>query len=441
MLLLSHCISRNRTIFRNPADDRKADSANRNSGRPSGLIPALCLAVTLSGCGTNNSHSGNSDDDSVRPAGVTVSLGSQSESEDRSQQTTGTAGAAESNVELLLRAIEDLRAHPLPADANESQEMNRQRNQRIVEVATDVIRLSADDQSQRREFDRGVAELLEARLQLALYGDAEDVDRLYEDARALHESDPDSDAAAEGIYTLARFAHEMAKRQGRTDVRWFENFARWSREFAGQFPAHRKRATALLLGAGRSCEIHAFELEAEASRRMLTEARLCFADLTENFSDDDAAGEAAAALRRMSLPGSRLSQFAGPVLDGAFLDADDLLGKVSIIYFWESHNQEFVEKMLPLLKQAAIAGKGSLNFVGVNLDEDIRDVRAFTAKHAPPGRQIVYTKAGQQGWDSPLVRFWGISRCPVVWLVQKDGVVAAVDVTHRDMVNSLKTLF
>lgn len=341
-----------------------------------------------------------------------------------------------------LKTIRQLRAAPVSGDQQEARQTQRKRNLRIVQLATEVLRQTMGQTDQAAQFDAGIKQLLEARFQLALNGTDQDVQQLYADVQALNDRDPKSAHAADGIYYLAKFAHTNARLQGRSDSMWFENFSRWAREFADRFPQQSDRAASLLFGAGRSCEMHSVIMESEAeASRLRTEAKLCYTALVNGFGATTQGQEAAAVLRRMALPGKRLSQFAGPTLDGGYVNAEDLVDKVTVIYFWDSGNAEFVDKLLPLLKQAAAVADNRLRFIGVPLDEDESQLRSFVNANQVPGEQIFLLEASKRSWNSPLVRFWGISRSPSVWLVERDGIVQVVDVGGPQLVEKMRPLF
>ncbi len=341
-----------------------------------------------------------------------------------------------------LKTIRQLRAAPISEDQPQAGETQRKRNLRIVQLATEVLRLSMGQPQQAAQFDAGIRQLLEARYQLALHGTDQDVEQLYADVQALNDRDPNSAHAADGIYYLAKFAHTNARLLGRNDSMWFENFSRWAREFADRFPQQSDRAASLLFGAGRSCEMHSVVMATETdARRLRTEAQLCYALLVKSFGGTTQGQEATAVLRRMALPGKRLSQFAGPTLDGGYVNADDLVAKVTVIYFWDSENAEFVEKLLPLLQQAAAVVDARLRFIGVPLDDDESRLRSFVKANRVPGQQIFFAEAAQRSWNSPLVRFWGISRSPSVWLVEPSGIVRVVDVGGPQLVEKMRPLF
>lgn len=350
--------------------------------------------------------------------------------------------ADDDEAALMLRAIRTLRADALPEKEDAARKELRRRNLKVVDLSAKIIAITVHRKDQSL-FRHAVREFLEARFQLALNGDDHDVDQLYTDVRTLNDRDPASFAAAEGVYYLARFAHNKARlAQGDEEPVWLHNFARWSREFAQRFPEQRQRAAALLFGAGRSCEMQSLSVgDLETSVQLMEEARRCYVTLTSSFGETDQGEEAQAVLRRLDLPGQKLSQFAGPTLSGEFLSAEELTGRVTLIYFWGADNDEFVDHLIPLLRLANAASNQKLWFVGVSLDPDEQRVRKFAADEQLPGRQVFFDDERRRGWDNPIVRFWGVSRIPSVWLIDRDGTVNAVDVRSGELVEATRRLF
>ncbi len=359
----------------------------------------------------------------------------------------GKAAAAAAAVPVdeattTLQEIQKLRMSPVPADLEQARAARRDRNLEVINLATRVLSLTVDDPEKQALFNQGIGQLLEARFQLALAGTKEDIDQLYADVEALNERDADSVAAMEGVYYLARFAHTKARLQGRENPVWFENFSRWAREFADRFPDQKARSQQLLFAAGRSCEMHSVVTESADERtRLMTEAKLCYTALAEKWPDSSQGQEAAAVLRRLALPGRALSQFSGPTLDGGFVNADQFPGKITVIYFWESESEEFRNDLLPLLQQAHAKLSEQVRFVGVNLDDDETTLNAFLEQQQVPGKQIFFASKDQRSWNSPLISFWGVSKNPGVWIVDKEGVVSAVDVGHATLVEEMRKLF
>ncbi len=341
-----------------------------------------------------------------------------------------------------LREIQQLRISPVPTDLAEARKTRRERNERIVDMATKVLRLTMHEEVRKPQFHLAVGQLLEARFQMALAGTQEDVDLFYADVQALNERDDKSIAAAEGVYYIARFAHTKAGLMGKSQPVWFETLSRWAREFADRFPEQAPRAASLLFGAARSCELQSLASpDKELSTRLLTESRLCYTALAEKFATTDQGQEASASLRRMALAGQTLSQFSGPTLEGGFVTSDDFSGIPTVIFFWDSESDEFTTDLLPVLAKISTALPSSkLRLVGVALDEDEETLNAYLENHKVPGQQIFFTQGEQRSWNSPLVRFWGIAQSPTVWLVDAEGKVLSTSLEAVELVPAIQKL-
>lgn len=324
-----------------------------------------------------------------------------------------------------LREIQQLRIAPVPTDLAEARTTRRERNERIIELATSVLRATMNEEDRLPQFHQAIGQLMEARFQLALSGTQSDIDAFYADAQALNDRDPKSIAAAEGAYYVARFAHTKAGLVGKKEPVWFETLSRQAREFAERFPQQQQRAVSLLFGAARSCELQAsIASDAALATRLMTEAKLCYSALAETFAKSDQGQEATASLRRLALPGQILSQFSGPTADGGFVSADEFPGKPTLIYFWESESEEFADVLLPELNRIREqVSADRLRMIGVALDDEETAMNAFMEDHPVPGQQIYFLDPDQRSWNSPLVRFWGIAECPSVWLLDRDGRV------------------
>lgn len=249
--------------------------------------------------------------------------------------------------------------------------------------------------------------------------------------------------AAEAIYYAARFAHTKAALLGKSQPEWFETLSRWAREFSDRFPDQQQRAVTLLFGAARSCELHALSAtDADLSQRLLTEAKLCYGSLAEHFPQTPQGQESTAVLRRMAVTGQPLTQFSGPTIDGGLVTAEDFTGKPTLIYFWSSEDAEFVEGMLPMLQKIrAQAGSDRLRIVGVPLDKEEAQLEAFMDSHPVPGQQIFFPNPDQRSWNSPLIRFWGLSKSPSIWLIDAKGAVVSTTLSTADIVPALQKVF
>jgi len=406
------------------------------------LVVACLLPVLVIGCGGSDSSpvSSGSETASLEPSSqrgpVTASI--------RTADSSGTPDGGNTGAARLVVEEQD----PIRQKLNEIQQLRvsaadgSDPNNAIVLRATEVLKLTMQDASRQEEFLEAIRQLLQARMQLALAGGQEEIELLYSDVRALSERDENSAAAAEGIYYLARFAHTKGRQLRQRNLEWYVDFSRWAREFAQRFPEQKERSLSLLFGAGRSCEMNAAKADDdEMSARLRAEAKLCYFMLFEHWSEESQGQEAAAVLRRFNLPGKELSQFSGQCLDGTHVTAKQLPGKITLIYFWDSGNGEFAEGWVPDLKNVeSKLGPERIRFIGVNLDEDRQTCEAEVSRLELPGDQIFSDDENTRGWNSPLVRFWGVSQSPSVWLVAADGIVDAVDLRKPELIPHLRAL-
>ena len=333
-----------------------------------------------------------------------------------------------------LRKIRNLKASLAAGDDASNGKFDRQGCLRIIELATQLIAETAHDDHQERLFEAAVVELLEARRNLALNGDASDIQQLYRDVESLNSADPSSASAAEGLHCLAVFAHTMARQSSESSERWPLEAGRWSREFAQRFPQDQERAVTLLYVAGRSNELRSISATATSSgQSMRAEAKRCYEMLVQRFPHSEAARDAATSLRRFALPGQQLNQFAGPTLDGGFVSAESFIGTATVLYFWNSTSPDFQSDFLPALKALEAAAGDNIQFVGISLDQERAAVKKSCVQHALPGRQIFFPSADQRGWGNPLVRFWGISHSETAWFLDADGIAVDVDLTGPEL--------
>lgn len=373
----------------------------------SGFCGAGLSLALLAGCG----GSAPTGDKSAEPSGLpTASIGG-----GKSKNATDEAPAPGS-PEWNLLEIGKIRVQPAP-DANKLSvdklaDIRRERNEKVIDLATAVIAATHDDPKQEPSFVAGVHHLMEARTQLALQGAQEDVDALYADCETLQAKYPKSKAAAEAAFARVLYARTNATLHALREPRWLDEFARQARLFAAGFPDEEARALVALQAAARSCELNQ-RSEAAAG---------CYAEIEKRYPNHQHAAQATAALRRLHLKGQRL-ELAGPTLEGGFARIDDFAGKTVLVCFWDTESEEFL-KAAPMIQAVAKKyAKHGLAVVGVNLDEEEADVTEFLEKHPMPWPHIFHPDPVQRRWDNPVAKHYGVLDVPNLWLVNAEGVV------------------
>lgn len=295
-------------------------------------------------------------------------------------------------------------------------ELRRERNQQLVDLATEAIARThkETDPSKVRVFDLAVHHLLEAELQLALTGDKDHVDAIYEHASSLYERDPKSKAAVEAGQVLISFARLNAQRYGQQEPKWLEEYGRLARQFAKHFPQEERQAIPILFAAGQSCEFHG----------MTAEAIQCFAMVREAFPESTAAERIPPILRRLNLKGQPL-QLAGPTIGGGFVNAEELQGKPLLVVFWTTQAQPFVRQLSTLQELLEGVDPNRLNVVSVNLDDDDNEaaVQAFLESNGLDWPTIFQTDPEKRGWNNPVAAYYGIQSVPLYWVVSSKGTV------------------
>ncbi len=335
--------------------------------------------------------------------------------------------------EWALEEIALLKAEPISDDPAKVGQLRRERNSKIIDLATKLISETHDDPTKEKYFNDAVRQLLEMRLEMALAGQPDDIDALFDDVKNLDERDHNSVAAEEGAFTLVRYAHGNAQRFAGTEPRWFQELSRQARLYADGYPNRADRAAPILFAAARSCEIHSPKMkEPKMQASLLNEATLCYTALKDQFPQDPQGQRAVAILRRLGLRGQVLEQFAGPTLDGKYARIEQLRGKTAatVIVFWSSENEEF-QKNVDQLVSTVRKHRGAY-LLGVNLDIDELDVKAFLSQHKMPGKQLFFAE-GKRRWDNPIVTYWGIVDIPTVWVLDRDGKVVSTDVSIADL--------
>ena len=393
-------------------------------------VAACCFLSLLSvGCGQSGGSSGDQAATGDKSNGQTAALPVASISSPPTEAKP--VGPDKGTAAWLLREIIKLRTTPLPATTTpaEREQAQQQRDKKIVEMATEAVAKSHSDPKQKAVFNAAVHHLVEARLQLALRGDQQSIDLLYDDADSLYRREPESKAAAEAAYALARFAHTNAQRFGKREPRWIQEFAHQARYFARNFPKEDSRAATLLYAAGWSCELN----------HLIDEAIGCYTVIKEKFPKSGQARQVTAVLRRLNLSGGSL-QLAGPTIDGGFTSIDQFQGKVVLIVFWSSDTARFVKQTPLLIAASKKFGKAGFEILGINLDEEEAAVDAFLEKHPLPGQQIFYSEPEKRRWDNPIVQYYGIRNIPAYWLVDRQGIVRDVFVNPADLDKRLPAL-
>lgn len=354
-----------------------------------------------------------------------------------SPKTINTSSAAEAPMgsgQWLIREIVRIRSAPLdvvrqpiPGKPKEFQEVQltpeqvqaerRRRAFEVIELATQAIAKTHDQEDQRQLFNNAVHYLADARMQLALMNEPEQAQLMEEDAAALQKMYPGSFAATEAAFKLVQLAQTRAQQQGSDDPQWSIAFARQARLFSEKFPTETSRAAVSLISAGRTCENHG----------LLDEALACFQVVETSFPNSPFSEQIAGTLRRLRLPGETLTEFGGSTHDGGYLSIDQYRGRAIIVAFWASNSEVFRNDLPALQQLAKSVGEDNLEIIGVNLDRDEQALDHFLEATGIGWKHIFFSSAEKRGGSNPVARHYGVIRVPTYWLIDRKGVVRSID--------------
>jgi hypothetical protein len=382
-------------------------------------IPSQAAATANSGDSVNSTADPDDEDEADDP---------DDPKDDKVEMVVPESGTPESLVHEATKLL--LEAPPKTEDVALLKQHRKEKNEKIVKLSQQAIALTHKDPEKERLFKLAVHNLMEARTQLALAGDPDQIDLLNEDAAALFKRDPKSAAAAEAANAQVELAYALAKGAPAGDQKWLVEFAEQARFFAENFPEEERRSLPLLFSAGRSCELPGLTREALG----------CYATIIKQFPNSPFAARVAPIVRRLKLVG-KPPQIVGPTVDGDQVNVDDMLGKVVLVVFWSSQAEPFQEllpALLPVLRSSARRG---LQVVGVNLDQESELMQQFVLQHKINWPQIFFPETEQRGWNNPVASRYGIMDLPALWLIDRNGNVVTTNVKVESLEAEIDKLF
>lgn len=152
-----------------------------------------------------------------------------------------------------------------------------------------------------------------------------------------------------------------------------------------------------------------FDLQPKTKRELLLEAQNLAqdAELKTRIADD---------LRRVELLGEPVALRFKPPGGGGF-DVADYRGNVVLVVFFSGWSQPALEALDHIQRAAAEFPKGTVQILGISLDTKRERLVAIVEQ-----KKITWPVACDgKGWESALVRPFGINALPTVWLLDRQG--------------------
>ena len=145
-------------------------------------------------------------------------------------------------------------------------------------------------------------------------------------------------------------------------------------------------------------------------------------ELSQESTPEPARTQAAEALRTYKRLGRPL-ELKFTALDGRVVDLATLKGKVVLIDFWSTTCVPCVREMPDLKKLYTKSNPQGFEVIGITLDEDKNVLQRFIQKEQLTWPQYYDPKGSQ----NPLAQEFFIRSIPVVWLVDRHGVLRHLD--------------
>ena len=251
------------------------------------------------------------------------------------------------------------------------------------------------------------ARVFEARLRLArllqIRGDFEESDKLRaEGKRLLDELEKTATPAQRVELDFSKVSRLMRNLRQVTPARRDELLAA-ARKFQTDHSGDR-RIAALLAEVATL-----FDAQPKTKEALLAEAQPLAAD-------DELKGRIADDLKRVRLLGAEVP-LAFTSAQGREIKLADLRGQPVLVVFFAAFSPPSLTAITSIQRAVVELPRGSVQVLGVDLDEKRETLDAVVKSRA-----VTWPVAFDgKGWESPLVRGFGINALPTVWLLDARG--------------------
>ncbi len=158
-----------------------------------------------------------------------------------------------------------------------------------------------------------------------------------------------------------------------------------------------------------------FDSQPDIKRKLLIEAQPL-------ANDEETKSRIADDLRRIDLLGETLA-LAGISIDGKPIDITEYRGRVVIISFFATWSPQSILALDALKRALAPFPKDRVQLICVSLDTKPEPLGELLKSRAIAWPVIRDGK----GWESPLIRGFGINTLPTVWLIDREGKLRSLD--------------
>jgi hypothetical protein len=158
------------------------------------------------------------------------------------------------------------------------------------------------------------------------------------------------------------------------------------------------------------------------------EAKNWYEMLTSKYAKSPLAPKARGALKRLTSDGQGFDLSAPQLTSNAPFNIAGIRGKITVVYYWASWNQQVSADFFKLKTLSSAHG---IEIVTVNLDNTPVQAKTFLDKNPAPGTHLYQEPSGL---DGTLANQYGINVLPSMFLIGRDGKV----VSHTVQISSLE---
>jgi len=238
----------------------------------------------------------------------------------------------------------------------------------------------------------------------SLDGNGSAVEATLSNLRELEKQAPSQEERAEAMFR--RISLQWQNLGDNPDVRR-ENAIATARTFALAFPTDR-RSPRLLTEAESLCDNHPEE-KAKLIKEALTLSKE--ESLTQRLQDDQ---------KRLDLLGKPVD-LTFTSTDGQQVDLARNTGNITAVVFWSAESAPSLIWLRYFCQYAS--GVPALKVIGISLDTNRADLMA-----AMQALRITWPVAYDgKGWQNGIARKFGINTLPTLWLIDRDGRLAALN--------------
>ena len=158
-----------------------------------------------------------------------------------------------------------------------------------------------------------------------------------------------------------------------------------------------------------------FDSQPAAKRKLLLEAQPLANDeeLKSRIADD---------LRRLELLGQPIA-LSGPSTDGKVINVEDYRGRIVVVCFFATWSPPSILALDTLKRAIAPFPKDRVQVIAVSLDTKPEPLGELLRS-----RTITWPIIRDgQGWESPLIRGFGVNALPSAWLLDRKGKLRSLD--------------